>query len=73
MGDFSKLLFLQRLSEFAGWKENGPQACMLREVVDGLLEAFLLSLHAPDLDADSSPSCTEFKSKNINFFKRFEN
>jgi len=51
------------LSEFAGWKENGPQACMLREVVDGLLEAFLLSLHAPDLDADSSPSCTEFKSK----------
>jgi hypothetical protein len=34
---------------------------MLREVVDGLLEAFLLSLHTPDLDADS-PSCTEFKS-----------
>ncbi|CAB3361059.1 Hypothetical predicted protein [Cloeon dipterum] len=56
--DFRSLI--ERLRGFAGWKEHGPQACMLREVVTGLLEAFMLSLHTPDLDSGSPE--TEFRS-----------
>ncbi|XP_059486118.1 uncharacterized protein LOC132202862 isoform X2 [Neocloeon triangulifer] len=56
--DFHSLA--ERLIQFAGWKEHGPQACTLREVVIGLLEAFMLSLHTPDLDNESP--MTELRS-----------